>query len=505
MKFRPMLLSLFFVSILILPCSSFSQNRDPNKVYKVAVLPFTIHSQENLDYLRHGINDILTSRITVEERVVVLGQSIVEQALYEEKPVRLDEAEAIQIGKKIGVDYIVFGSITKIGDYVSLDACLVNITEEKSALSVHTQLNGIDDVIGKIGNFGQDTGYKVLGRRTFSRGSMDYRKSQTFEFEIKGLDIGDVDGDKKNELIVMGTSSLYIFKYDGDKMKLIHKTEERNENNFLTLDVADLNRDGHAKIIVTSVVGDDLRPFILEYEAGGFKKIPLKENWFFRVWALPKEGPVLLGQQRSSEGLPADPVYRMIREGASFEKGPEMDFRRKTSIFGAATAEIREKGKPDTISLDESGHLTILSKDGKVQWKSGDRFGGTINFYDTRKQNFSTRRVYLPGRILIKDLNGDGTLQVIVNKNEAATGFFSRTRTYEKGEIHCLVWDENKLVTSWKTRPVKGYVADYQIKDVDNDGNEELVAVVNSDPAGKGVAGASSEKKVSNIYFFKIY
>jgi hypothetical protein len=346
----------------------------------------------------------------------------------------------------------------------------------------------------------------------FDRDSMDFKKSQTFGFEVKGLDIGDVDGDKKNELIIMDSNNLYIFKYDGEKMKLVQKIEAGNENNFLTLDVADLNRNGHAEIIVTSVVGDDLRSFILEYEEGRFKKIPLKPNWFFRVLVLPKEGPILLGQQRGSDGLPVDPVYRMVWKKKSFEKGPKMDFPSGTGMFGVTMAEIREKGKPETISLDKFDRLTILSKDGKIQWKSSERFGGTNNSYDTKKkgkEDFRDNtpwRVYLPGRILVKDLNGDGDLQIIVNKNDPTTRLFERVRTYEQGEIYCLAWDESELVTSWKTRPVKGYIADYQVKDVDNDGNEELVvAAVISAPTEEGIVGALSEKKVSNIYFFKIY
>ena len=124
---------------LALPSPAITQSKDLNKVYKVAILPFMIHSQENLDYLREGINDILISRITVEERVVVMERSIVERALYEEKPMRLDEAAAAKIGMRVGADYVVLGSITKVGEYISLDARLISITEEKPPVTVYTQ------------------------------------------------------------------------------------------------------------------------------------------------------------------------------------------------------------------------------------------------------------------------------------------------------------------------------------------------------------------------------
>jgi TolB-like protein len=530
MKFKVILLWMLLAFILTLPSPSMTQTRDPNKVYKVAILPFIIHSQENLDYLREGINDILTSRITVEERVVVVERSIVERALYEEKPVRLDETAATKIGMRVGADYVVLGSITKVGDYISLDARLISITEEKPPVTVYTQQKGIDDVMVKIGDFAQDIGYKILGRRTMvgrpgeprrssrkgierlDRGSIDFKKSQTFGFEIKGLDIGDVDGDKKNEVVIMDRNNLYIFKYDGDKLTLFRKIEQGDEHNFLTLDVADINRNGHAEIIVTSVVEDDVRSFILEYEEGRFRKITEKSNWFFRVLVHPKEGPILLGQRRGSDGLPVDPVYRMVWKKKSFEKGPKMPFPKGTGIFGVALADIRGTGKPDIIALDKFDRLDILSEDGKFRWRSTDHFGGTDTFYDTKKKKHddyrddSPWRVYIPGRILVKDLNGDGIPQIIVKKNELTTRLLERARSFEKGEIHCLIWDESDLATDWRTRALKDYIADYQVKDVDNDGNEELVvAVVGSEDTGEGISGLLSNKKISNIYFFKLF
>jgi hypothetical protein len=454
----------------------------------------------------------------------------VERALYEERPMRLDETAAAKIGMRTGADYIVLGSITKIGDYISLDARLISITEEKPPVTVYTQQKGIDDVMVKIGDFAQDIGYRILGRRTmagrpgeprrpskggierFDRGSIDFKKSQTFAFEIKGLDIGDVDGDKKNELIIMDKSNLYVFKYDGEKMSLFQKIEAGDENNFLTLDVADINRNGHAEMIVTSVVEDDVRSFILEYEEGKFKKITEKSNWFFRVLVHPKDGPILLGQRRGSDGLPVDPTYKMVWKKKSFEKGSKMPLLKGTGIFGVTTADFRVQGKPEIITFDKFDRLNILSEDGKLQWRSTDRFGGTGNYYDTKKKrrddfrDESPWRVYIPGRVLIKDLSGEGIPQIIINKNEPTSRLFERVRTYEKGEIHCLIWDENDLVTLWKTRPMKGYIADYQVKDVENDGNEELVvAVVSRDDPGEGITGLVSRKTISNIYFFKLF
>jgi len=525
MKLKGILICLLLTLILTLPSPSVTQTRDPSKVYHVAILPFLIHSQENLDYLREGIYDILTSRITVEGRIVVIERSIVERALFEERPMRLDEAVATKIGMRVGADFIVLGSLTKIGNYISLDARLISITEEKPPLGVYTQHKGIDDVMAKIGDFAQDIGNKILGRRAMvgrptepkrshiireREDAMGYKKSQAFGFEIKGIGIGDVDGDKKNEVVVMDDHNLYVFKYDGEKLSLFQKIETGYQHNFLTLDVADVNRNGYAEIVVTAVAEDNLRSFIIEYEQGKFRKITEKSGWYFRVLEHPKDGPILMGQKMGSDGLYVDPIYKFIWKKNSFEKGPKMPFPKETIIFGLALGSIRTKETLDLIVLDDFERLRIVAPDGKYLWNSKDKYGGTINFYDTRKKfDMSYRygptgapawRVWIPGRILIKDLDGDGLNEVITNKNTTSgTRFFDRVRQFDGGEIYNLVWEDDTLTTNWRTKEIEGYISDFQIKDIDNDGEEELVVSV------VDLGGMTARKGTSKIYFYKLF
>jgi TolB-like protein len=513
------ILSLFF----LLPSSSITQTRDSGKLYKVAILPFVINSQENLDYLREGIYDILASRITVEGRIEVIDRSVVERALYEERPTRLDEGTAIKIGTRAGADYVVLGSLTKVGDYISLDARLVNITEGKPPLSAYTQHKGLDDVLVKIGDFAQEIGAKILGRRVTAGGfqegrsagfiqrdmrSRDFKKSQTFNFEIKGLDVGDVDGDKKNEVVIMDNSNLYVFKYDGEKLTLFRKIDAGYAQNFLTLDVADVNRNGVAEIIVTSVVDDNLRSIILEFEEGRFKKIGDHLGWFLRVLEHPKEGLLLMGQRMGPDGMFTGPIYRMDWKKTSFESGQKMPFPKETRVFGLALGYVRNPKDLDLVVLDELDALNLIGPDGKRVWISRDTFGGTTTFYDTRKtQDISYHhgempegaRVYIPARILTKDFDGDGLHEVIINKNYSNLGFIEKTKSFEKGEIYDLVWDETRLITNWNTREIPGYISDYQIKDADNDGGEDVVlAIVNP--------GSIIDRKLtSNILFYKFF
>jgi hypothetical protein len=209
----------------------------------------------------------------------------------------------------------------------------------------------------------------------------------------------------------------------------------------------------------------------------------------------------------SSEGLASGPIYRFIWKKKSFERGPKMGFPTETKIFGLTVADLRSQGVFDNVILEDSEHLNIVSPDQKFSWRSKILYGGTNNFYDTKKKRDPAWgkevgpdwRVYIPGRIVAKDLDGDGLKEVIINKNHRSSKLSDRVRSYEMGEIYSLVWQDGYLDTQWKTREIMGYISDFQVKDVDNDGDEELVAAV------LDLGTITDQKVTSNVLFFKLF
>jgi hypothetical protein len=184
-----------------------------------------------------------------------------------------------------------------------------------------------------------------------------------------------------------------------------------------------------------------------------------------------------------------------------------MDLPKEAKIFGLTVADIRSQGTSDCVILEDSERLNIISADGKFSWRSRALYGGTNNFYETKKkrdpawgpQGGPDWRVYIPGRIIAKDLDGDGLKEVIINKNYRTSRLTERVRNFEMGEIYSLVWQDGYLDTHWKTREINGYIPDFQVKDVDNDGDEELVVAVVD-------LGSITDRKItSNILFFKLF
>ena len=160
----------------------------------------------------------------------------------------------------------------------------------------------------------------------------------------------------------------------------------------------------------------------------------------------------------------------------------------------------------DILVLDDVDRMNFIGPKGKYRWTSSDHFGGSDNSYDThKKRDINARpsdyypwRVYIPPRIVVKDYDGDGINEALVIKNYNSMRIIDRAKVFEKGQICELVWEESTFVTNWRTQELEGYITDFQVKDVDHDGKEDLVA------AHINPASIIALKDTSSIIFFRL-
>jgi curli biogenesis system outer membrane secretion channel CsgG len=106
--------------------------------FKVALLPITIHSPESLDYLKEGVYAMFSSRMELEGRVSVMEKAAVKKALSQFSE-EIDSESAKKLGETLGADFVVFGSLTKLGDSASLDLNVLEVKGEKPPSSVYVQ------------------------------------------------------------------------------------------------------------------------------------------------------------------------------------------------------------------------------------------------------------------------------------------------------------------------------------------------------------------------------
>jgi len=347
--------------------------------------------------------------------------------------------------------------------------------------------------------------------------------TQRYSYEFKGMDIGDVNGDGLNETVVISPTIVHIFMRQDKALVPVKRIDGGKYDSYMTVDIADINENGIPEIIVTNIVGGVLRSFVIEYRDGEFQTIASDLPYFLRVIHTLGR-PVLIGQVKGLENPFDYPIHEIIWQGGTYERGKRMPIPEGLSVYGLAMDSIDGSDRPKLVLLDDYDRiriytptmkrmddLNILGGSDELIWKSDDYYGGSNNAFNralTTAQRDSGQTMeeesdatdYVKLRILTYDLNGNGKNDVIIVKNISPAGrVFKNLQLFTASEIYDLEWDGLGLSENWKTKKIQGYVADYQVKDIDNDGENEIVlALVVS------FSGSLRQKSVLVAYDFTV-
>ena len=540
-------LVLLFSAVILAPGQTIAD--EPSRV---VIMPFNIHADRDLSFLKEGIVDMLTSRLSWEDRVVVVGRKATDQALKNVSG-PLNEEIARAIATSLQADYILFGSLTIFGNSVSLDGKMVDVHQKRPTLNFFKQGNEIDEVIPQINLFATEIKERVFGRPVAARPrppkgperpalyahpesllagkssdqakvssfkpapgaaggfaeSADtlatditppgFWKSHNFNFAINGVALGDVDGDGKTEVVFISKQRVYVHRFENQRLFQIWEKAAKRHGRLIAVDVADVNANGRAEIFVTSLKGggDRLDSFVLEWNGNSFQPLSEGDSWYYRVINLPDRGRVLLGQKRTMDEAFVPGVYQLAWRNGQYAPQERLTLPKGINIFGFGVGDVMNNGRQMIVAFDEGDHLRIFSRSGEEKWKSGERYGGSMNYVESWSKNEDVPdRLYLPQRIYVHDFDGDGKQEVVVASNEGTLGrLFARLRRFTSGYMASLSWSSLGLVLNRQTPKLSGYVSDFAIGDFDNDGTHEVVVA----HVGKGGIPLISRAKSSIV------
>jgi hypothetical protein len=323
------------------------------------------------------------------------------------------------------------------------------------------------------------------------------------------MDIGDVNRDGKNEVVVIDRHNIYIYQKIDNDLKLLNEIKGKSYHQYISVDVADINRDGTPEIIVTSLNDRLLNSFALQYENGEYKTIASNIRYFLRVIETSSGIPMLMGQTYGIDKVFETQIYEMIWKDGKYEAGDKLKIPMGLSVYGLTIDTVGSGTTEKIIALDELDYLMIIEKTNKPMsrilsfgfspdeliWRSDTVYGGSNNYIaniDRHKllsqEAQQNESAFANLRILMFDTNKDGKKEMIIVKNISSVGrIFKNIKLFTSSEIYNLEWDGLGMAENWRTKRINGYVADYSFKDIDNDGAPEIVlALVKSVGASIG-------------------
>jgi TolB-like protein len=460
---------------------------------RISVLPFRINAEKDMEYLQKGVSEILESRLAGIQDIMVV--SPVAKADVQDFEKLTTHPEKIRdIYKEKNMDYIVYGSITIIGKRVSMDVKVVNLSGDQNLWSFFRKIDTIDDLIPTIENISNEIGNKVFksrvpGKTIPSSGELDHVtqqqkkkekaslwKSSELPIQIVGIGAGDIDANGNMEIVAASGHDIHIFHIQGNEV--VHHGEIKGEkyHSYLSINVADINKNGTAEIYISceNSRSGSLLSFVVEWDGKQFSSVIQDQNWYFCVVRTEK-GNQLLGQKKGISSAYIPEIYELLWKEATLVTGEKKLFPDDTMVFGVSNGFTGEN-RGLVAAFDSGDRLGMIRETGSVAWKSDVPYGGREQFVKTIEdyQKNEGERFYLPQRIFSRNMEGKPI--VIVPLNDSSSGrFFQKFRNYSNARFLFFTWDGMGLSIIKKSQDLSGYVSDFCVADINNDGLDEII------------------------------
>jgi TolB-like protein len=341
----------------------------------------------------------------------------------------------------------------------------------------------------------------VAPQKDADENSLSYWKSESFSATIEGLSIADVDGDGFNEVVFVSYNQIFVYRYQNKSLQEIKTFSHKSFHRLMFVDTADINQNGTPEIFVTDYISSNqrLKSIVLEWNGRDFAVLDELTNWYLRVLKTPASGTLLLGQKRgtgSSSTFATSPqealfdrdIHEMKWRDGRYAAADKFAVPKEMTLFDFTQGDASNNGQTETVAFLRNDFFRIYDQTWESTWESDQIYGGSRLFFEAPNmgrtgtvahsvsRSGKTVKYYLPQRIHVSDIDGDGLNEIIVVKNyDGEGGIFSRMKAFKEGRIDCFSYDNIGVQPKWQTRNIAGYISDYVIGDLNNDGINEIV------------------------------
>ncbi len=129
---------------------------------KVAVFPFTVTSKEPLEHLGEKVRQEFVERLKADGFTLVSQEELHKELSQVKEP--LTDARVQEIGRKLGADIAIWGALLKVGDLLSLEARLLDLSGRQAPATLKAQGTGLNALTGLSRQLAQESSLKILGK-----------------------------------------------------------------------------------------------------------------------------------------------------------------------------------------------------------------------------------------------------------------------------------------------------------------------------------------------------
>ena len=505
--------------------------KETTEKYRIVFSSFDVSAAGNYAYLGNSVQSMLSSRLAAKDRVIVLDRTLSEKELSSLKGSKQSSPAGGSAATE--ADYLVTGSLYGLKSGINIQVVLYPFAAGKEVLRFESLVKQQENVIAdveklateiaqtafsggavaaepvKTGGAGEGTSGFITAhpeaayKKSINAGAVvgavgssiqvkarEGKRTVTLPDEIRTLVVGDIDGDKEDEIVVLNGNTLELYELDGKKIIKTATAGLPSAVECHAINLADLDNNGRMEIYASCTEDLNVSSLIVDWsKEKGFFVVSANIPWYIRPIMIPGKGFRLAGQKRGMEKteLLKPGVYLLDLDGAKMPKQAEqLPLPSGVNLFDFTFADLDGDGAAETVAIDTKERMRVFNRANELLWVSKKTFGGSrvylgpnrsgaVNEQD--RKNFTVDEdaardlIFVPGRVIVTDINGDGRQEVVINENTlSALSFFEKMRIYNDGVVVGLAWDGNALNELWRTGTFRGYIAGFGFSPLKNSG-----------------------------------
>jgi len=144
-----------FLLIIFLSSTAWSaaSAKDSKSEKVAAVLPFTTCGVDNRDYTQQVIAHIFSSPLNENSRIKLIFRDDIYNILKDKECNGLSIEDIYILGKRMGADYIVYGTVNPVGESLGISVELIDIRKYRCRIALSTVSHGMAEAEPRLKSY----------------------------------------------------------------------------------------------------------------------------------------------------------------------------------------------------------------------------------------------------------------------------------------------------------------------------------------------------------------